>query len=213
MALLTFDQFDQERVMVAAVGAMTSTVSESVVVSDPPTGHPPPRSSWLGPERVKELSLVGLIVVSLILFNVVIDNYLEGRLFNRIEISVAITALLAAGEAVVIIARQVDLSVGSIVGVSAFVTGDVLSSSPGMPAVIAVLLATAIGAVLGLFNGLLVAFAKVPAIIVTLGTLAIYRAVLTSIGGGETIVTADLPDWVVNLPRNSLGSWATSTCV
>ena len=185
---------------------MTSTVG-TLVVSDAPEPEARQRGSWSGPERVKELTLVGLIVLSLLLFNLVIDNYLEGRLFNRIAISVAITALLAAGESVVIIARQVDLSVGSILGVSAFVTGDVLSSHNSLPAVVAVVLAAAIGAALGLVNGVLVAYAKVPAIIVTLGTLAIFRAVLTSVAGGQTIVTADLPDWVVNLPRNTLVSF------
>jgi rhamnose transport system permease protein len=184
---------------------MISTVS-TTAISDASDREVGPRGAWLGPERVKEFTLVGLIVVALLLFNLVIDNYLEGRLFNRIAISAAITALLAAGEAVVIIGRQVDLSVGSILGVSAFVTGDVLSSNPGMPAIVAVLFAIAIGAGLGLVNGALVAYAKVPAIIVTLGTLAIFRAVLTSVASGETIVTADLPDWVVDLPRNTLFS-------
>jgi rhamnose transport system permease protein len=183
------------------------TTDTEPVASAPPGPAAARRRRRLAPERVKELTLVGLILLSLVLFNLVIDDYLQGRLFNRIAISVAITALLAAGEAVVIIARQVDLSVGSIVGVSAFVTGDVLSSSPGLPAVAAVLLATAIGALLGLFNGVLVAYAKVPAIVVTLGTLAIYRAVLTRIAGGSTIVTNELPDWIVDLPRTSLGSW------
>lgn len=183
-----------------------STTTEPLAEATP--DHAPARRrSLIRPERVKELSLIGLIVLSLLLFNLVIDNYLQGRFFNRIAIGVAITALLAAGEAVVIIARQVDLSVGSIVGVSAYVTGDALSTFPGMPAIVAVLLATAIGAMLGLFNGLLVAFAKVPAIVVTLGTLAIYRAVLTRFAGGTTIVTSDLPDWIVELPRTSLGSW------
>lgn len=165
------------------------------------------RRRLVSPERVKELTLVGLIIVSLVLFNLVIDDYLQGRFFNRIAIGVAITALLAAGEAVVILARQVDLSVGSIVGVAAYVTGDVLSTSPQIPAVVAVMLASAIGAALGLLNGALVVYAKVPAIVVTLGTLAIYRAVLTRIAGGTTIVTSDLPDWIVDLPRTSLWSW------
>jgi len=184
---------------------MTATTTEERA----PTAAVAPnrRRRGLSPERVKEFTLLGLIVVSLVLFNVVIENYLEGRLFNRIQISVAITALLAAGEAVVIIARHIDLSVGSILGVSAFVTGEVLTSQPDLPPVVAILLAVAIGAVLGLINGLLVAYAKVPSIIVTLGTLAIYRAVLTEIAGGSTIVTNDLPDWLVELPRSSIGGW------
>ena len=101
-------------------------------------------------------------------------------MFNRIQISVAITALLAAGEAVVIIARQIDLSVGSILGVSAFVTGDVLSSHPGMPVLVWRCCSPPRSEPCsGLVNGVLVAYAKVPSIIVTLGTLAIFRAVLT----------------------------------
>ncbi|MDY7103987.1 MAG: ABC transporter permease [Actinomycetota bacterium] len=160
----------------------------------------------LAPERVKEASLAGLIVLSLVVFNLVIDDYVSGRFFNRVAISVAITALLAAGEAVVIIARQVDLSVGSIVGVSAYVTGDVLTSNPDLSPVLAVALAVAIGAGLGLVNGTLVAFAGVPAIIVTLGTLAIYRAALTNVAGGTTLTTNALPDWVVDLPRSTIVS-------
>ncbi len=181
---------------------MTATATEEIV----PAHAAPPirRRRGLSPERVKEFTLLGLIVVALLLFNLVIDNYLEGRLFNRIQISVAITALLAAGEAVVIIARHIDLSVGSILGVSAFVTGDVLSSHQDLSPVLAILVAIAIGAALGLINGVLVAYAKVPSIIVTLGTLAIYRAVLTEIAGGSTIVTNDLPDWLIELPRSTV---------
>jgi rhamnose transport system permease protein len=115
------------------------------------------RLARLGPDRLKEASLVGLVAVSLLLFNLVIDNYLSGRFFNRVTISVAITALLAAGQAVVIIARHIDLSVGSIVGVAAYVTGRVLAANPELSPVAAVALAVAIGAGLGLLNGVMVA--------------------------------------------------------
>jgi rhamnose transport system permease protein len=147
------------------------------------------------------------MIVTLLVFSLVIDDYISGRFFNRVAISVAITALLAAGETVVIIARQIDLSVGSTVGVAAYVTGQTLTANPDLPPIVAVLVAVAIGAGLGLFNGVLVAYAGVPSIIVTLGTLALYRAVLTNIAGGETISTSDLPDWLVDLPRATIASW------
>lgn len=160
----------------------------------------------IGPERLREVSLAALIIVSLGLFNLVIENYLSGRFFNRVAISVSIVALLAAGQTVVIITRQIDLSVGSIVGVSAYVTGDILTANLDLSPVLAVAIAFAIGAALGLVNGLLVAYAGVPAIIVTLGTLALYRAVLVNFAGGTTLTTNALPDWVVNLPRSTLVS-------
>ena len=63
---------------------------------------------------------------------------------------------------------------------------------------------SAIGAGLGLVNGVLVAVARVPSIIVTLGTLSIFRSVLTSHAGGKTIATGSLPAWLVDLPRSTV---------
>jgi rhamnose transport system permease protein len=58
----------------------------------------------------------------------------------------------------------------------------------------------AIGAALGVVNGVLVAWGKVPAVVVTLGTLAIYRGVLVDLSGAKTVTTDSLPQWLVDLP-------------
>ena len=121
-----------------------------------------------------------MIIGSIVVFSLVIENYLSGRFFNRVTQSVAVTAVIAAGQALVIITRNIDLSVGSIAGVSAYLTGDVLGDHLATTPVVAVLLAVAIGTLLGLINGLLVAYGRIPSIIVTLGTLAIYRTWLIS---------------------------------
>jgi rhamnose transport system permease protein len=55
-------------------------------------------------------------------------------------------------------------------------------------------------------NGLLVAYGRVPAIITTLGTLAIYRVALVEWSGSRTVTTAQLPDWLLELPRSSLAT-------
>ena len=162
------------------------------------------RRSWLRPERVKGLSLVAVLVATVLLFNVVVDDYLSARFVSRLLIAVSITALLAAGESLVIITRNIDLSVGATVGVSAYLTAELLADNRGLPAVAAVVFAVAIGAALGLVNGVLVAVAKVPSIIVTLGTLSIFRSVLTSHAGGQTISTGSLPTWLVDLPRSTV---------
>ena len=62
------------------------------------------------------------------------------------------------------------------------------------------------GALLGAINGVLVAYGRVPAIIVTLGTLAIYRSWLISHAEARTITADSLPDWVVDLPTRTLFS-------
>jgi rhamnose transport system permease protein len=160
----------------------------------------------LRPERIKELTLLLLIIATLIAFSLVVDNYMSGRFFNRVTQSVAVTAVIAAGQALVIITRNIDLSVGSIAGVAAYLTGDVLDDHLGTPVAVAVLLAVAIGTVLGLLNGVLVAYGRIPSIIVTLGTLAIYRTWLISYAEARTITASSLPQWLVDFPRSTVFS-------
>jgi rhamnose transport system permease protein len=170
----------------------------------------------LRPERLRELSLVAVIAVAVFVFSLLIDNYLGGSFFNRVTTSLAITAVLAAGQTLVILTRNIDLSVGSIVGVTAYVTGEYLHSHPNVTPLLAVAYAIGIGAGLGLINGALVAYARVPAIIVTLGTLAIYRTWLINHSDSRTITSDGLPDWVVDLPNStvfSFGSWDIRTVV
>jgi rhamnose transport system permease protein len=170
----------------------------------------------LRPERLRELSLVAVIAVAVLIFSLLIDNYLGGSFFNRVTTSVAITAILAAGQTIVILTRNIDLSVGSIVGVTAYVTGEFLHDHPDLAPVLAVAYAVAIGGGLGLVNGALVAYARVPSIIVTLGTLAIFRTWLINHSDSRTITSDGLPDWLLNLPNStvfSLGAWDVRTVV
>ncbi len=162
---------------------------------------------FLRPERVKEASLLGIILVTIVLFAFLIEGYLGGRFFNRLTTSIVIVAILAAGQALVIFSRNIDLSVGSIVGVAAYLTGDFLGST-GTGPVIGILIAMLVGAVLGSVNGLLVAYGRVPAIIVTLGTLALFRTLLGVYSGGANINAASLPDWVLEFNNVTLFSIA-----
>jgi rhamnose transport system permease protein len=160
----------------------------------------------LRPERLRELSLVVVVGLAVLLFSFLIDDYLSGSVFNRITTSVAITAVLAAGQTIVILTRNIDLSVGSVVGVTAYLTGEYLQSHPDTAPLLAVGLAVAIGAGLGAINGVLVAYGRVPAIIVTLGTLAVFRTWLINHAEAQTITADSLPDWLIKLPNSTLFS-------
>ncbi len=152
------------------------------------------------PEQIRELVLLALILGILLFFGTQIENYFSPRTFTRISTSVAVVAIVAVGQPLVILTRNIDLSVGSIVGFTAYVVGTLLTLQNDLPPALAVLLAVGLGAALGAFNGLLVAYGKIPAIIVTLGTLAIYRTLLVEISGARSVVTNELPRWLVNLP-------------
>lgn len=160
---------------------------------------PPRTPRRMKPERIKELTLVGLIAVSVLIFGLLIDNYLSGRFFNRLTTSVVIVAILAAGQTLVLITRNIDLSVGSIAGVSAYVTADFLASNNWANPLVAIIVAMLIGAAFGSINGLLVSYGRVPAIIVTLGTLALFRTMLSIYADGQNITADSFPDWVLEL--------------
>jgi rhamnose transport system permease protein len=187
-------------------------VSEPIVsaeqVDTSPTSSSSPdaksRRIGFGPEQIKLLSLLAVLGATVLLLNFVVADYLSARFVSRLLLAISITALVAAGESLVIITRNIDLSVGSIVGVSAYVTAELLADHRGLTAAVAVAISVGIGALLGLINGFLVSFARVPSIIVTLGTLSIFRSVLTAHAGGRTINTAELPQWLVDLPRSTV---------
>ena len=101
--------------------------------------------------------------------------------------------LLAIGQMVVIVTRNVDLSVGSTLGVTAYVTGKIFIADPETRVALVFLAGLLVGAALGAINGLLVAFFRVPALVVTLGTMYIYRGVLTNQIGSDRIVAGDIP--------------------
>ena len=153
------------------------------------------------PEQI-ELSLLFLILVAILVFGSLIDGYYTSRTFNRIASSVAIITVVAVGQTLVVLTRNIDLSVGSIVGCTAYFVGTQIAAHPGTVAGLAVLIAVALGAAMGVINGAIVATkGRVPSIIVTLGTLAIYRGLLIDYSGAKTVTTASLPAWIVELPR------------
>jgi rhamnose transport system permease protein len=160
--------------------------------------------SWLQrhvrPEQIRELSLLALIVVAILVFGSLIDGYYSFRTFNRIASSVAIITVVAVGQTLVVLTRNIDLSVGSIVGFTAYFVGTLIARDNGVNPLFAVLVSIAIGAALGVVNGVLVASGRVPAVVVTLGTLAIYRGVLVDLSGAKTVTTDSLPQWLIDLP-------------
>lgn len=158
------------------------------------------------PDRIKELTLLGILAGTVLIFGFLVEGYLSGRFFNRVSTSVVIVAILAAAQALVIFSRNIDLSVGSIVGVAAYLTADFLSAFQWASPPVAMLVAMLVGAALGSFNGVLVAYGRVPAIIVTLGTLALYRTLVSLYSGGENVLAAELPDWVLDFTNVTLFS-------
>jgi rhamnose transport system permease protein len=154
--------------------------------------------------RLLALALVLLLVVAF--FASQIDNYFSPRMWNRISTSVAVILPIAIGQAIVVMTRNIDLSLGSLVGIVAYVCGDFLVRNTEMSPVLFVLFCLGVGALCGAINGALVAYGRVPSIIVTLGTLALFRTFLVEYSDSRTIRTDSLPKWVVDFPQLNLFS-------
>ncbi|MCX4537379.1 ABC transporter permease [Streptomyces sp. NBC_00841] len=154
--------------------------------------------------KARELAVLAVLVVMLGTTQIYNGEFLSEQGIKDLLLNATILALVATGQAVVVITRNVDLSVGSVLGISAFAAGNYLNGG-GSP-LLAVLLAVALGALFGLLNGALVSLGKVPALVVTLGTLYIIRGI-DSIWVGSRQITADaLPEGFVGFGHD--GIWA-----
>ena len=143
--------------------------------------------------RIREAGLV--IALTAIVVGVTISEPRFSSVNNarQILLSVSIIAIVAIGQTLVVLTRNIDLSVASIVGVVAYEVRDILADNPGMSITLAIVIGLMIGAGLGAINGALVTVGKVPAIVATLGTLYVFRGLTFAVGGGKLITASDLP--------------------
>ena len=144
--------------------------------------------------RLRELPVTVALIALVIITTVVNPLFLSPQGVKDLLLNATIVIILAVGQALVIITRNVDLSVGSILGLVAFGTGTLFATVPGLPIIVVFLAGMLLGAVLGAINGLLVTVAKVPALVITLGTLYIYRGLNNAWAGGTQYFAGDRPD-------------------
>src|SRR5919201_1121529 len=105
--------------------------------------------------RVRELGLLAALLVIVVIVSVQVPQFLTVSNIEQILLSVAILAIVAVGETLVVLTRNVDLSVGSIVGFTAFVAADLFKQQPGTNLLVAILLGCGLGLLLGAINGLI----------------------------------------------------------
>jgi len=160
--------------------------------------EPARASVWSTFLRTRELGIV-LALAALVAYTA-IDNhrFLSGQSIRDNLLNTAILAVMAAGEAVVVITRNIDLSVGSVLGLSAFTVATLISDHRGLPMIAALAVGIAVGAACGLLNGVLVRYGRVPALVVTLGTLYGYQGITYSWAGGSQVNADELPAHFLN---------------
>jgi rhamnose transport system permease protein len=162
------------------------------------------RGQWLSAvARQRELSLVAIMLVLGGLVSLAAPQFLTLANLTQVAVLASIIAVAAVGEAIVIITRNVDLSVEATMGLVAYSVARILElHALDGPAAIA--LGLGIGLALGMINGVIVGVLRVPAIVATLGTLSVFRGVDYLIAGSHQVPLAALPKGFTDAARDSL---------
>ena len=164
--------------------------------------------------RSRELSILLVLFAVVAAATIKTDTFLfSSNSWRDLLLTPSILLLLAVGQAVVIITRNVDLSVGSVLGLTAYLTGRLFTDQPGIPILAVFAAGVLAGALLGLVNGVLVAYGKVPALVITLGTLYIYRGLVLTWAGSNRVNAGDMPKDFLELGTRSVLSIPVLTII
>ncbi len=143
---------------------------------------------------------VGVLAALLLLgagFSVLSGKFATGQNISVIAGNAAILAIVAAAQGIVLVTRNLDVSVGSIMGLAAYVACDYAARHVHADPAVVIGMAGAIGTVLGGVNGLIVAYGGVSPLIATLGTMSIYRGLIYVYAHGGEITSNRLPHWML----------------
>lgn len=148
----------------------------------------------LGLGRQREYGVLALLAVTVAVVACINRAFLSPANVRDMLVQCVPIAIIACGMTLVIVTGEIDISVGSMMGLLAAVMGILASTNRmGLPVALAAALTLALGAGLGLVNGLFVTFGRVPSIIVTLGMLTALRGVTELVMGGN---------WITGLPSS-----------
>lgn len=134
-----------------------------------------------------EFSLVLILVALFLMFTFSTDSFLTEYNLGNVLKQAAITGIIAVASTIVIIAGGIDLSVGSMTGLSSLVVAMMMSGT-GLPVPIIILAAVGSGALVGLYNGIIIKEARIAPFIATLGSQIIVRGIVKLISDAKTIV-------------------------
>jgi rhamnose transport system permease protein len=148
--------------------------------------------------RIRFMGVLAFQVLLMVVFTALVPRFIGWNNLQSILFTAAILAIAAAGQTLVVLTGNLDLSVGSIMGLSAYVVYDIASKAPALKPLV-VLVAIIFGVVLGAINGFLVAILKIPSIVATLGTLSVYRGFVSFYAHATEVTSGELPRWTLYL--------------
>jgi rhamnose transport system permease protein len=142
--------------------------------------------------RAREVGIALLIVLVVLVTAINNSHFVDSNSIEQLLSGAALIALLGVGETLVIVTRNVDLSVGSVLGLSAYIVGD-LFKYHHIPVWSGFVIGVLVGVVAGAVNGFIVTVLRVPSLVVTLGMLYVIRGIDGVIVSGDRIDPEAIP--------------------
>lgn len=152
--------------------------------------------------KQREMNIFAVLIIVSLAISLFSPYFLSINNLMGVSRSISITAIMAIGMTMVVITGGIDLSVGSVMGLSSLMTALMFQS--GFPAYLAVSVGLLVGVVVGLINGILITKINLPPFIATLGTLSIGRGAIYMITKGFPI-TPKIPDGYSFIGQGYLG--------
>ena len=195
-----------DRILVFREGALAGTFSprgttaaELAAAALPTEREKPARTVLRGSDRTDWLGGLAPLLGSVLALGVLLASTTKGRFMTAENLvglleKISVSGLLAMGASVVMLVRGIDISVGSLLALSAAATGLMLSRGSGSPREISLAVGAGllVGLAGGLFNGAVALWGRIQPIVVTLGTLTVFRGLLQQVTGGNMV--GGLPD-------------------
>lgn len=154
--------------------------------------------------KQREPLLAAMVVLLVVAVGLRAPVFLSaGSLANLVTDS-TLLVMLALTQMLVIVTRGVDLSVASNLALSGMVAAMLGAHYPGLPLALIMLAAVAVGLGLGLVNGWLIGFLELPPIVVTLGTMSVYRGAVFVLSGGAWVSAHQMPANFIAFPLDRL---------
>jgi rhamnose transport system permease protein len=151
-------------------------------------------ATWLSTLlRAREVGIAVLIALVVAVTAVKNSHFVDTDSIQQLLTGAALIALLGVGETMVVVTRNVDLSVGSVLGLSAYLVGDALKGG-SVPVWTGFLIGIAVGVVAGAVNGFVVSMLRVPSLVVTLAMLYVIRGIDGVIVNGKRIDADVIPN-------------------
>jgi ribose transport system permease protein len=156
-------------------------------------------------DAVQRLLAFAALIVITVVFSLLSPNFLQFNNIVGILLATAVNGVLALGVTFVIITGGIDLSIGTVMTLSAVMTG-VLITKMDLPIPVGIVGGMATGALAGLTNGILIARFKIPPFIATLGMLNVAKGLALVISGLTPIYFSDTPSFNQGAMGSLIGS-------